>query len=284
MMKKNEVLTILENGGYILLNEIYRSANVYSLNDERLDTCRYDTAQRIAAMDGYQDESAGAWTYTRRIQKAEVAAEMLAAQAVPAADPEPAPAQEPKHYTSEGEDTTSAAQAMAWHRAGRAVTVWGHRQDGTAYHVRITGQAQKPARDGNRDHCRRIAKELEQYAAGNVYKCPDCGEYITLRDDFDGDKYKCPDCGTVHEIEYLEQQTMWDYLEDCLDIEYRISSDRETVRSVQICVAWGGPSIYLDTETKNVELYWWGDRASYPMSYDVCDALDEWAQELWEIG
>ena len=188
--------------------------------------------------------------------------------------------QERRHYYTVEDLRHAISQARYNNLAIKTALRW---YKGNFTEFKPETSAEKSARE-NRDHCRRIAKELEQYAAGNVYKCPDCGEYITLRDDFDGDKYKCPDCGTVHEIEYLEQQTMWDYLEDYLDIEYRISSDRETVRSVQICVAWGGPSIYLDTETKNVELYWWGDRASYPMSYDVCDALDEWAQELWEIG
>jgi hypothetical protein len=32
-----------------------------------------------------------------------------------------------------------------------------------------------------------------------------------------------------------------------------------------------------------VELYWWTDRASYPISYDAVDAVDEWAAEYWEV-
>ena len=46
-------------------------------------------------------------------------------------------------------------------------------------------------------------------------------------------------------------------------------------------VAFGGPTIYIDSATRAVELYWWTDRASYPISRDAADALDEWAQELW---
>lgn len=345
MMKKNDVLTVLENGGYICLNEIYRHAYVMSAAGEQLDTCRYDTAERIGSMEGYENARIGsAWNYTRHVRKIGVREEILAAAAEELRSitdpgsirirakvdcyigkqirkgttfvitvygngtrtqpanaygtlydfdsakhaicfeiverPEPAPAQEPKHYTSEGEDTTSAAQAMTWHRAGRAVTVWGHRQDGTAYHVRITGQAQKPARDENRDHCRSIALELEQYAAGNVYRCPDCGSLVDLPEDV-GDKYKCPCCGTVHETDDLEQQSLYDYFEDVYNVEYRVGSDRETINSVQLMVACGGPNIYIDTASRAVELYWWNERASYPISYDVCNEIDDWAQELW---
>lgn len=133
----------------------------------------------------------------------------------------------------------------------------------------------------NREHCRQIAKDVEDYANGNVYRCPDCGEIITLPDDV-GDKYRCPDCETVHDVNDLEQQSLYDYFTDMLDIEYRIGSDRTTLKSVEICVAWGGPNIYIDTASRQVELYWWGNRASYPIDSDVCNEIDAWAEELYQ--
>ena len=133
----------------------------------------------------------------------------------------------------------------------------------------------------NRAHCRRIAEELEAYADGLVYRCPECDEEIRLPEDV-GDKYRCPSCGTVSDVDGLEQLSIYDYLEDVLDIEYRInSSDRNTVSSVCVMVTCGGPNIYIDTDSRAVELYWWGDRASYPILSDAADALNEWAQELW---
>lgn len=70
MMKKNEVLEILENGGYIYLNEIYNHARVCDAAGVELDSCRYDTAQKIGAMEGYQNERIGsAWNYTRFVSK-----------------------------------------------------------------------------------------------------------------------------------------------------------------------------------------------------------------------
>lgn len=95
----------------------------------------------------------------------------------------------------------------------------------------------------NREHCRRIAEELENIVDGKIY-------------DDDG-----------------EQVTLWDYFADCLDIEYRINAQKE-YKSVQVMIAFGGPNIYIDTASGNVELYWWTDRASYLLRSDVIKEID----------
>lgn len=131
----------------------------------------------------------------------------------------------------------------------------------------------------NRSTCKHIAKELEKYVEGKIYRCPECGETLELPDDV-GDKYRCPHCTAVHDIDDLEQLSMWDYLEDALDFRFVVSSRKEII-AVKILVAFGGPNIWIDTESRSIELYWWTDRASYPLSTDVCDALNEWAEEYW---
>jgi hypothetical protein len=95
-----------------------------------------------------------------------------------------------------------------------------------------------------------------------------------------GDKYRCPHCTAVHDIYDLEQLSIWDYLEDALDFRFVVSSRKEII-AVKILVAFGGPNIWIDTESRSVELYWWTDRASYPLSISVCDTLEEWAEEYW---
>lgn len=147
---------------------------------------------------------------------------------------------------------------------------------GGAYIARNLGKKHTAAE--NREHCRRIAEDVAEYAAGNVYRCPDCGEVFTAPEDCE--KYRCPDCGNVADLDKYEQLSLYDYLTDCYDIEYRCDSNRE-YRSVQIMIACGGPNIYLDTASKSVELYWWTDRAEWPLSYDSIAALDEWAEEYW---
>ena len=139
----------------------------------------------------------------------------------------------------------------------------------------------------NREHCKRIADDIDDYANGRVYKCPECGETFSLPDDY-GDLYKCPGCGEVGTfgIDYthigFEQQTIYDYFDDCLDIEYRCDSRKE-YRSVQVMVAWGGPNIYVDTSSNNVELYWGGDAETWPLSSEAIEAVDNWAEEYWNI-
>lgn len=131
----------------------------------------------------------------------------------------------------------------------------------------------------NRGRCRRIAEDVDEYAAGRVYRCPECNHEFTAPEDCD--VYRCPGCGYVAELEEYEQQTIYDYLDDCLDIEYRISG-RGEFRSVQIMIAWGGPNIYLDTGSRDVELYWGGERETWPLSSDAISELDDWAEEYYQ--
>lgn len=132
----------------------------------------------------------------------------------------------------------------------------------------------------NRERCQRIAAEIDDYANGRCYRCPNCGEDLTLPEDV-GDKYRCPNCETVHEVDDLEQLSIYDYMEDALDWRYTVARDK-TFRSVEILMSFGGPNIWVSTESQSVELYWWTDRASYPLSSEAVDALDEWAKEMWE--
>lgn len=306
MLKKNEVLEALENGGHITLNEIYRSATVYNANGERLDSCRYDTAERIGKTDGYTNKSAGAWTYTRhiekdwdalaqRVQDATTAALQafeeagvisdLKVEPLPDNIQENKPVKEWKNYIVTLQDRYSAeirTVTVSALNADHARIKGRGRADMfefvAAVELEPTGQA-KTDRD-NRNHCRRIAEDLEAYAEGRVYRCPDCEELLELPEDV-GDKYRCPDCGSVSNVDDLEQQGLYDYFSDCLGIEYRVSGrGTDDLRSVCVMVACGGPNIYIDTASKAVELYWWGDRASYPITSDAAAEVDAWAEEM----
>lgn len=130
----------------------------------------------------------------------------------------------------------------------------------------------------NNSHCKQIADNIADYVSGLVYRCPECGhEFIT-----DGEKYRCPECGFTGDMWEFENLGLYDYFENCLDIEYRCDSRKE-YRSVQLMVACGGPNIYVDTGSERVELYWWGDRADYPLDRDSVAAIDEWAEEYWNM-
>lgn len=143
----------------------------------------------------------------------------------------------------------------------------------------LADMTQEQTNEYNREHCKSIADNVHDYATGRCYRCSECDETLTLPDDV-GDKYRCPYCGTVRKVDDLEQLSICDYLDDVLDLRYIVERDK-SFRSVEICVAFGGPNIWISTESQSVELYWWSDRASYPLSYEAVEALDEWAEELW---
>lgn len=131
------------------------------------------------------------------------------------------------------------------------------------------------------EYAKRIGLEIEDYYNGKIYKCPECGQEI----EYDGDgeeKIKCPCCGESFNVCDAEQLSLCDYFENALDIEYRIGADRQ-YRSVQVCIAWGGPNIYIDTDTKCVEIYW-GGHESFLLDSDIINEIDSIFEEIYNSG
>ena len=80
MMKKNEIIETLENGGYIYMENGQRIAYVYTVYDEKIGTARFDTAERLAALDKYEViRDAGYSRWYRVCDPYAVAAEKAAA-------------------------------------------------------------------------------------------------------------------------------------------------------------------------------------------------------------
>lgn len=135
----------------------------------------------------------------------------------------------------------------------------------------------------NRERCKRIAEELEAHAEGEVYRCTECGEICTIEEDEDEEGFTIYRTSCGHVLDYEpDQMSVYDFIADALDIEVTCSLDRE-YRSARIMVSCGGPNIYIDTARKEVQLYWWTDRAEYPISYEASDALDDAIAEYWEV-
>ena len=135
-------------------------------------------------------------------------------------------------------------------------------------------------REEGRERCKRIAEEIEAYADGAIYKCSECGFLVEIPATV-GDKFKCSHCNEVNEVDYYEQMSIYDYFDgDVLDVEYRIGSDK-SYRSVELCIGWGGPNIYIDTADAEIKLYWGTTREQYPIRYETRDQIDEYAKECW---
>lgn len=173
-------------------------------------------------------------------------------------------------------------------------------------------------KEEHNEHCKEIADRLEAVVAGEMVRCPECWE-MHNRDDFEeveeyhcpecgaivdqdaetchhcGEEidpedmdyvegYKCPECGEiVEDSDDLEEVTLFEWLEDGVyNEEYTVTRSGGTLclRGVRIMIACGGPNIYLNTNTGDVELRWWGDAGRYPMSAEVYDEIDAMFTEI----
>ncbi len=175
------------------------------------------------------------------------------------------------------ETTERATVALQWHKRGDIVQVCIFDKRGTlADFVAVPGATIETGREKsereNREICKRYADDLADYADGIVHTCRECRETVYIPDD--APRYRCPCCGNTADRDDYIPQTLYDYLSECLDIEFRIGSDK-TYRSAEICLAWGGPNVYVDTAENAVKLFWGGDRETYYISGALSDEIDD---------
>lgn len=185
------------------------------------------------------------------------------------------------------ESTESASVAMGWYRCGDSVGIAKPDPDGGGIGIRysiITGakvetERERFDREEGRERCKRIAEEIDAYHDGNMYRCPECGEIVEMSDDV-GDKFRCYHCHETNEVNDFEQLSISDYLDDILDIDFTVNRYKE-YQSCSICIGWGGPNIYIDTDDAYIKLYWGSTREQYPIRYETRDEIDEWAEEYF---
>jgi hypothetical protein len=118
--------------------------------------------------------------------------------------------------------------------------------------------------------CKNIAEKLGLFASGYVYdneegKMVDKDEIVNEDGEYDEDRY----------------EDLYQYLfEDNLGIKILTSLDGSDYFGAEICVAWGGPNIYIETRDSYVKGYWGSDQVEYPLSYTVRDRIDDEIEEL----
>lgn len=136
----------------------------------------------------------------------------------------------------------------------------------------------------NTARCIEIANELDAFAGGYMVRCPECGVIIDLPYE-EGEGVEL-DCGCVIDIDDLDDLdgvNLWDYFEDHIyDIKYTISGDLEYV-GARIMIACGGPNIYINTNNKRVELYWWGDTAYAALSNRAVEAINAYFEDEYKL-
>ena len=125
------------------------------------------------------------------------------------------------------------------------------------------------------EQCRHIAQNILDIHCGLLYHCPACGHLSRVPEPDTVEEIVC-DCG--EEMEYM---SFSDYFADNYGVEYRTYGRDEPINSVRICVAFGGPSIYVDTADHSVTGYWWGDYCEESIDFEASVEITELFQEYW---
>ena len=149
-------------------------------------------------------------------------------------------------------------------------------------------EEKKMANGKNQEQCKAIADDLEKVASGDYFM-------------YDGDLYPIDtdDFSEVKGCHYDEEDDIYimadgeqlfaddvcpvdvlEWLGDVDDVEYTIGSSKE-YRGVRLMIACGGPNIYINTNSGDVELYWWNESACYPMSSDVVNMINSVYEEIY---
>ena len=88
-------------------------------------------------------------------------------------------------------------------------------------------------------------------------------------------------CEQLEELESIGASDIYEYFEDCLDVEYTIDS-RGNYLGVCVWITLGGPSVWVDTRDRVVKLAWGSERAEWGISSDVANQIDEMFEEMYQ--
>jgi len=116
-----------------------------------------------------------------------------------------------------------------------------------------------------------LAQEYADSMWQSIYDDVNNGTPFGIREDEDG----YGDAG--------EELTAYDYLQDALEIRYTVNSQRQYL-GARILVGYGGPNVWIDTNTYALEVHWGSSSAKRYLSSQFIDALDVALEELWEMG
>ncbi len=112
--------------------------------------------------------------------------------------------------------------------------------------------------------CRDIADKLASLAAGDVYD-EENNTVISYRD-------RDPDIDYDDNNRYT---TLYSCLEDNYGVKILVDLSGDDYYGAEICVAWGGPNIYINTRTSYIEGYWGFDEVKVPLGYETRDKIDD---------
>lgn len=111
-------------------------------------------------------------------------------------------------------------------------------------------------------NCKSIAEDLIAYAKGEKVYSETEGDFVNAGD--------------------YEDDGLYAYLSDVLDIDLIVSLSDKSYRGAEITVACGGPTIWIDTRDSMVYGSWGADKADAPITGRASEMLDDVVREYWE--
>ena len=84
-------------------------------------------------------------------------------------------------------------------------------------------------------------------------------------------------CKHIAETISTPLEDVHEWMSDVYDIEW-ITRNDHSYKAARLLVAGGGPSIWVNMHTHEVEGYWWGDHCKCPFVDNL--HLDEYLEEL----
>ena len=95
------------------------------------------------------------------------------------------------------------------------------------------------------------------------------------------DELKKVYAGSIKSEEYEDEpMDFYEFFKDVYDVEYTVDSNKE-FKAVSLLVAFGGPNIYVDTNTGTVRGYWWTEHAEAWIPKEICDAINDVFSEIY---
>jgi hypothetical protein len=73
---------------------------------------------------------------------------------------------------------------------------------------------------------------------------------------------------------------MYEYICNSLDVSYTISSQGDLLGG-EVTVAFGGPTVWIDTRANKVEGSWGGERAWRYINSDTAGEIDDTLEEMY---
>ena len=109
-------------------------------------------------------------------------------------------------------------------------------------------------------------------------KSETCGEQLRRMCRSLADGIDTPEMITDEETGEKRTETASDWMEGVYDIRYLVDREKRYM-GCELMVAGGGPTIWVNTWTKEVEGYWGGDKVVEPFIDNI--GLDDYNEEMY---